>query len=457
MPTTNFDVVILGGGSGGYACALRSAQLGKSVVLIEKNRLGGTCLHTGCIPTKALLHTAEVADTARDGASVGVISSVEGIDMAAVHTYKDGIVDRLYSGLSGLVKDGGITVVEGEGRLVAPHSVEVDGHVYVGSAVVLATGSIARTLGFEIGDRIVTSTEALAMRMVPERAVVVGGSVVGVEFASIWRSFGADVTIVEEQSSLVPVEDPFLSKQLNRAFRKRGITVKTGVAVASVDTTENGAVVSLSNGTSVEADIVLIAVGRRPNSDGMGFEEVGIRLDRGGVPTDERLRTNLDGVYAVGDLVPGLQLAHRGFAHGIFVAEEIAGLTPELVTDSAMPRVTYSEPEIASVGLTQSQAEQEYGTDGVDTVEYNLGGNGKSQILKSAGGIKIVRTKGGSILGVHMVGARIGEQIGEASLLVNLALVPEDLTRIVHAHPTQNEAIGETLLALAGKPLHRHR
>ncbi|MCW2825537.1 MAG: lpdA [Aeromicrobium sp.] len=452
----NFDIVILGGGSGGYACALRAVQLGKSVALIEKGKLGGTCLHTGCIPTKALLHSAEVADSTRESAHFGIKSTLEGIDMTAVNSYKDGVVDRLYKGLQGLIKSGGITVVEGEGRLVDTKTVEVNGERYTGTNVVLATGSVSRTLGLEIGGRVITSSEALTMSEVPDKVVIIGGSVIGVEFASVWKSFGADVTIIEGLPSLVPLEDPSLSKQLERAFRTRKINFKTGVKFESVKQTDSGVTVTLENGDTIETDLVLVAVGRGPNSAGMGYEEAGITVDRGWVPTNERLATNVEGVFAVGDLVPGLQLAHRGFAHGIFVAEEIAGLKPHPVVDSGIPRVTYCDPEIASVGITEPQAKEKYGDDGIETVEYNLGGNGKSQILGTAGSIKLVREKDGPIVGVHMIGARFGEQVGEASLMVNWEAYPEDVAQFIHAHPTQNEALGEAALALAGKPLHSH-
>ena len=452
----NFDIVILGGGSGGYACALRAVQLGKSVALIEKGKLGGTCLHTGCIPTKALLHSAEVADASRESENFGVKSTFEGIDMPAVNTYKDGVIDRLYKGLQGLIKSGGITVVEGEGKLVDPKTVEVNGERYTGTNVVLATGSVSRTLGLDIGGRVITSSEALTMSEVPEKVVIIGGSVIGVEFASVWKSFGADVTIIEGLPTLIPLEDPSLSKQLERAFRKRKINFKTGVKFSSVEQTESGVTVSLEDGTTIETDLVLVAVGRGPNSAGMGYEEAGITVDRGWVPTNERLATNVDGVFAVGDLVPGLQLAHRGFAHGIFVAEEIAGLNPQPVIDSGIPRVTYCDPEIASVGLTEPQAREKYGDDKVEIQDYNLGGNGKSQILGTAGSVKLVREKDGPIVGVHMIGARYGEQVGEASLMVNWEAYPEDVAQFIHAHPTQNEALGEAALALAGKPLHSH-
>ena len=453
--TTSFDIVILGAGSGGYACALRAAQLGKTVALIEKAKVGGTCLHEGCIPTKALLHAAEVAETAKHGSSIGVDTSFNGVDMVAVNKYKQGVIDRLYKGLTGLVgSSGGVTTIEGSGVVVDANTVEVNGVKYRGENLVLGTGSVPRTLGIEIGGRVVTSDQALHLEEVPKRAVIIGGSVIGVEFASVWNSFGTDVTIIEGLPSLVPLEDPVLSKGLERAFRKRKIAFKTGVKFASVTQNDSGAVVTLENGDTIETDLVLVAVGRGPNSEGMGFENAGVTVDRGWVPTDERLHTNIPGVFAVGDLVPGLQLAHRGFAHGIFVAEEIAGLNPAPIRDSGIPRVTYCEPEVASVGLTEAQAREEFGD--IETYEYNLGGNGKSQILQTAGLVKLVRQKDGPIVGVHMLGARMGEQIGEASVIVNWEAYPEDVAQFIHAHPTQNESLGEAALALAGKPLHAH-
>ena len=458
MSGTQFDLVILGGGSGGYAAALRGAQLGLSVALIEKDKLGGTCLHYGCIPTKALLHAAEVADSARESEQFGVKATLEGIDVPQVNAYRDGVVARLYKGLQGLVKSRDITLVTGTGRLTSPTTVDVDGTTYTAAkAVILATGSYARSLpGLEIGGRVITSYEALDLDFVPAKVIVLGGGVIGVEFASVWKSFGADVTIVEALPRLVPNEDEACSKALDRAFRKRGITAKVGVRFAGVTQSDTGVVVSLEDGTTLEADLLLVAVGRGPNATGMGFEEVGVAMDRGFVLTDERLRTTIPGVFAVGDIVPGLQLAHRGFAQGIFVAEEIAGLAPRVIDEMGIPRVTYCEPEVASVGLTQAQAVEKYGDGNVETYEYNLGGNGKSQILGTAGFVKLVREKDGPVVGVHMVGSRVGELIGEGQLVVNWEAYPEDVASLVHAHPTQNEAFGEAFLALAGKPLHAH-
>lgn len=457
MADHNFDVVILGGGSGGYAAALRSAQLGKSVALIEKDKLGGTCLHRGCIPTKALLHSAEIADNVKDAAHYGVQATFGAIDMPAVNNYRDGIVDRLFKGLTGLVSSKNITVVAGEGRMAGPRTIQVGADYYTGENVVLASGSFSRTLpGLEIGGRVITSEHALQLNFVPKKAIVLGGGVIGVEFASIWKSFGTDVTIVEGLPHLVPNEDEAVSKGLERAFRKRGIDFKLGVRFSGVTQNETGVVVSLESGEQLEADLLLVAVGRGPNTSGLGYEEQGVAMDRGYVLTNDRLQTNLPNVYAAGDIVPGLQLAHRGFQQGIFIAEEIAGLKPTAIDETGIPKVTYCEPEVASVGLSEAKAIETYGADNISTYEYNLGGNGKSQILGTAGFIKLIRRNNGPVIGVHMIGSRVGEQIGEAQLIVNWEAYPEDVATLVHAHPTMNEAIGEAHLALAGKPLHAH-
>ncbi len=457
MAEHNFDVVILGGGSGGYAAALRSAQLGKSVALIEKDKLGGTCLHRGCIPTKALLHSAEVADVVRDSAHFGINSQFGSIDMTTVNAYRDGIVDKLFKGLTGLVNSKNITVVAGEGRMVGPKTVSVGADSYTGKNLVLASGSYSRSLpGLEIGGRVITSEHALQMTFVPNKVIVLGGGVIGVEFASIWRSFGTEVTIIEGLPNLVPNEEPAISKALERAFRKRGIEFKTGVRFSGVEQHENGVVVSLESGERFEAELLLVAVGRGPNTDGLGYAENGVSMDRGYVLTNERLETSVPGTYAAGDIVPGLQLAHRGFQQGIFIAEEIAGLKPVTIDENGIPKVTYCEPEIASVGLSEAKAAEKFGAENISTYEYNLGGNGKSQILGTAGFIKLIRQNNDPVVGVHMIGSRVGEQIGEGQLIVNWEAYPEDVASLVHAHPTMNEAIGEAHLALAGKPLHAH-
>ncbi len=455
MSEQNFDLVVLGAGSGGYAAALRASQLGLTVGLIEKGKVGGTCLHVGCIPTKALLHSAEVADVSRESAMYGVTTTFGGIDIAGVTTYREEIVASKYKGLQGLIKARGITTIEGEGRLTSPTTVQVGDITVTGKNIILATGSYSRSLpGLEIGGRVITSEQALELQFVPKKVAVLGGGVIGVEFSSVWRSWGAEVTIIEALPHLVPNEDESVSKQFERAFRKRGIDFKIGVRFAGVTQNETGVVVSLENGETVEADLLLVAVGRGPSTANLGFEEVGVTMDRGFVITDERLKTNIPGVWAVGDIVPGLQLAHRGFQQGIFVAEEIAGLNPVVVADVNIPKVTYSHPEVASVGLTEAKAVEQYGKDAVTSYDYNLAGNGKSHIIGTSGSVKVVRVNDGPVVGVHMIGDRVGELIGEAQLAVNWEAYPEDIAPFIHAHPTQNEALGEAFLAIAGKPLH---
>jgi dihydrolipoamide dehydrogenase len=451
----NFDLVILGAGSGGYAAALRASELGMSVALIEKNKVGGTCLHIGCIPTKALLHAAEVADLARDSARFGVQAEFTGIDISAVTAYRESIIASKWKGLQGLLKARKITTIEGEGKLVAPKTVRVGEDTYTGTNVVLATGSYSRSLpGLEIGGRVITSEHALQLDFVPKKVIVLGGGVIGVEFSSVWKSWGADVQIIEALPHLVPNEDESVSKQFERAFRKRGIQFSLGKRFQSVTQDANGVVVTLEDGTTFDGELLLVAVGRGPVTANLGYEEAGVAMDRGFVLTNERLETSVPGVYAVGDIVPGLQLAHRGFQQGMFVAEEIAGLKPIVVEDVNIPKVTYSDPEVASVGLSEAKAVEKYGADAVDSYDYNLAGNGKSHILETSGSIKVVRVKDGPVVGVHMIGARVGELIAEAQLAVNWEAYPEDIAPLIHAHPTQNEALGEAFMALAGKPLH---
>jgi dihydrolipoamide dehydrogenase len=454
---TAFDIVVLGGGSGGYAAALRAAELGKTVALVEADKVGGTCLHRGCIPTKALLHAAELADNARDGAHFGVHTTLDRVDMGGVNQYKDNVIGRLYKGLQGLIKSRKIEVVEGWGKLTGPTTVQVGDRTITGEHIVLGTGSYARSLpGLEIGGRVITSDQALTLDWIPRSAIILGGGVIGSEFASVWKSFGVDVTIVEALPHLVPNEDESISKAFERAFRKRGIGFNLGVRFQGVTQDDNGVHVTLEDGKTFDADLLLVAVGRGPSTSGLGYEEQGLTLDRGFVITNERLHTGVGNIYAVGDIVPGLQLAHRGFQQGIFVAEEIAGLNPPTIDESGIPRVTYSDPEVGSVGVTEKRAKELYGDENVEVLEYNLGGNGKSQILATQGFIKLVRKKDGPVVGVHMIGARVGELIGEGQLIVNWEAYPEDVAQLVHAHPTQNEALGEAFLALAGKPLHAH-
>lgn len=426
------------------------------VALIEGDKVGGTCLHRGCIPTKALLHAAEVADEMREGPSIGVKGTFEGIDMGALNTYKNGVVEKMFKGLTGLVNAAGIDTISGWGRLVAQDTVEVGGERIKGKNIVLATGSYSKTIGQTITDRVITSDKALTMDVVPSSVIVLGGGVIGCEFASVWNSYGADVTIIEGLDHLVPNEDEDVSKMLERSFRKRKITFKTKTMFDRVEEDANGVHVFTQDGKQYDAEYLLIAIGRGPSTANLGYEEQGITLDRGFVITNERLHTGVGNIYAVGDIVPGVQLAHRGFLQGLFVADEIAGNNPAPVNEDNIPKVTFSNPEIASVGLSQKKAEEKFGKDNVETSTFNLAGNGKSQMLGTTGFVKLVREKDGPIVGFHSIGARMGEQVGEGMLMVAWESYPEDFDGLIHAHPTQNESVGEAVLALAGKPLHTH-
>jgi len=453
---SNFDLLILGGGSGGYAAALRGAQLGLSVGLIEQDKVGGTCLHKGCIPTKALLHAGEIADNTREAAQFGVSATLNSIDMNGVNSYKDGVIAGLYKGLQGLIKSRNVTYIEGTGRLVNQNTIEVNGVAYTGKNIVLATGSYAKTIpGLDIdGVRVITSDHGTKMDYIPKSAIVLGGGVIGCEFASVWKSFGVDVTIIEGLNHLVPLEDESSSKLLERAYRKRGINFELGIKFKSHKVNADGVTVTLEDGREFTAEILLVSIGRGPVTDGIGYQEVGVAMDRGYVLVDDHCRTNIPGIFAVGDIIPTLQLAHVGFQEGILVAETVAGLNPRPINYDGVPRVTYSEPEVASVGLSTKIAKER----GYDVVEldYNLAGNGKAQILKTAGSIKLVAQKNGPVLGIHMVGSRVGELLAEAQLIFNWEASADDVAPLIHAHPTMSEAMGEAHMALAGKPLHAH-
>ena len=463
MTDSQCDVVVLGGGSGGYAAALRAAELGKSVVLVEKEKVGGTCLHRGCIPTKALLHAGELADQARESAAFGVKAPFEGMDMPGVHKYKDSVIGKNFKGLTGLIKGRGIQIVTGEGRLAGPKTVQVGADSFTGTNVVLATGSYSRTLpGLEPdGGRVLTSEHALELDRVPGTAIVLGGGVIGCEFASAWTSFGTKVTIVEALPHLVPTEDEASSRLLEREFRRRGIGFRLGTRFERAEPTDGGIRVQLAGGEALEAELLLVAVGRGPVSAGLGYAEQGVTTGRGFVIVDEYCRTSAEGVYAVGDLVSTgddthPQLAHVGFAEGILAAEHLAGRPVMPIDYPGVPRITYSRPEVASVGYTEAQAAARYGPDAITTVSYDLSGNGRSAILATRGAVKVVAAKDGPVLGIHIVGDRVGELIAEAQLIYNWEARPEEVAALIHPHPTQSEAIGEAHLLLAGKPLHVH-
>ena len=458
----HYDIVVLGGGSGGYACALRAAELGKRVALIEKDKVGGTCLHRGCIPTKALLHAAEVADSSRESEKFGIRTTFEGVDMPAVLSYQQSVVDRLWKGLQSTIASRKIDTILGEGRLISQTSVQVGDAVYTGDHIVLASGSVPKSLpGLEIDSRrVITSDDALQLDKAPASAIILGGGVIGVEFASVWRSFGAEVTIVEMLPQLVPLEDEGSAKQLQRAFRRRGIGFELGVAYQSHAYTDDGVSVTLANGKTLTAEVLLVAVGRGPVSAGLGYEENGVTLSRGYVDVDPLCQTAVPTISAVGDLIATPQLAHVGFAEGILVAERLGGLDVKPIDYDGVPRITYSDPEVASVGITSAQASERGIT--VTEVNYPLGANGRSVILQTQGQAKVIAEAAGDdghpgrVLGIHLIGSRVGELIAEGQLIYNWDAEPDDVAALIHPHPTQSEIIGEAHLALAGKPLHFH-
>jgi dihydrolipoamide dehydrogenase len=468
------DVAILGGGNAGYACALRAAQLGLNVTLVERDKVGGTCLHRGCIPTKALLHSAEVVDHIRSAGDFGVLVGEPSVDWGKVLGYQSAVVAKLYRGLQGVIKARKVTVASGSGVLVAPDAIEVTGaggdkQTVQARAVVLASGSYARSLPFiQIdGEAFITSDHALTLGDLPASAIIIGAGAVGLEFASLYRSFGVEVTILEALPRLAPGEDEEVSAELARQFRKRDIKALPGVKVISAEASGNGASITYetSDGKTevVTAERCLVATGRGPISEGLGYEEQGVRLDRGFVVTDEWCRTGVDGVWAVGDLItqpslglpiPHLQLAHVAFAEGIHVAEQIAGSAdPALVDYLGVPRCTYSTPEIASVGYTEAQA-REAGYD-VEVARYQWAASGKASILGEPHGfVKSIAEKGGKVLGVHMIGPRVTELVAEAQLIFNWEAYPAEVAALLHPHPTLSEAVGESMLHLAGKQLH---
>lgn len=455
------DLVVLGAGSGGYAAALRAAQLGLSVTLIERDLVGGTCLHRGCVPTKALLHAGELVDAVRQGHEWGIQATVTEIDAPMMVDRAYATVQRLHAGLSGLIRHAGIHQVTGHGDLVVDSdgaAVRVGDVAYRGTMTVLATGASPRSLSHlpVDGERIITSDHALRLTTIPSSVAVVGGGVIGVEFASLWRSLGAEVHLFEVAERLLPEEDAQISDQFLRAFRRRGIETRLGTGVRELHHSADGVVVTSDTGESLTVDTVLVAVGRVPNSAQLTTVE---RSPSGHVVTDERLSTSIPGVVAVGDLVAGPQLAHRGFAHGIFVAEQLAyqrGLldrAPVPPVDHELPRITYSEPQVASVGLSEEVAREIHGDVSVNITD--LAGNARAQVLGTRGMVKVIRASNGPVVGISAVGAGVGELMGEAQLIVGWGAHPEEVAALIHPHPTLTEALGEAHLALAGRPLHQ--
>ena len=453
-----YDVVVVGGGTGGYSCALRSAQLGKRVAIVERDeRLGGTCLLRGCIPTKALLQSAAVMDMINRSDEWGITASGEP-DWPKIREFETKVVDKLVAGLTGLVRAHEIDVIGTTATLKSGPAVEVGGRTVSATDVVLATGSSPKLLpGIERSERVITSDEALWYGSIPSSAVIIGAGAIGLEFASFYRSMGAEVTLVEALPRIAPLEDDDVSKEIARAFRKRGITTHAGVSVTVVKDAGGRVEVTFEAGSAsqtVSADVCLVAVGRGPVTDGLGLEEAGVETDRGFVKVDGQLQTTAAHVWAIGDVAATpLQLAHVSFTEGYAVAERIAGTPVPEIDYAGIPRVTYCSPEIASVGLTEAQA-VERGHE-VEVERLNLQGIGKANIVGEGGLVKVVAAKdGGPVLGVHMVGPHVTDLIAEGMLIVNWEAVPAEVAALIHPHPTLSEGVGEAFLALAGKPLH---
>ena len=454
-----YDVAVIGSGTAGYSAALRAAQLGRRVALIERDdRLGGTCLLRGCIPTKALLQSAAVMDAVNRSDEWGIKASGEP-DWSAVKSFESVVVDKLVKGVTGLVKARKIDVVQGIARLVpGGGAIDVDGARVEAAEIVIATGSAPKLLpGISISDRIITSDEALWYDRIPTSAVVIGAGAVGLEFASFYRSFGAEVTLLEALPRLAPLEDEQVSKEIARAYRKRGISTVAGASVQQVDEAGDSVHVAYDAGkgtVSVEADVCLVATGRGPVTEGLGLAEAGVAThEKGFVIVDPELRTNVDHVWAIGDVASTpLQLAHVAFTEGYAVAERIAGLDVAEIDYLNIPKVTYCTPEIASVGMTEVQA-REAGLDVVvDTVDFRA--IGKANMLGEGGFVKLVAEVEGPVRGVHMIGPHVTDLIAEGMLIVNWEALPAEVATMMHPHPSLSEGIGEAHLALAGKPLH---
>lgn len=463
----SYDLVVLGGGTGGYSCALRAAGLGMKVALVEKAKVGGTCLHWGCIPTKAFLQAAEVAEHAQHAGEYGVKASYEGIEIAALLEYKKTIVDTNHKGLQATLKARGVETITGTGRLKDARTLVVqtdDGErTLTGErGLVLATGSVPRGIpveGAEIdGETVITSDHALYLERVPQRPIVLGAGAVGVEFATVWNAFGAEqVTIVEMLDGVVPLEDADTKKALGKELKKAGMDVRTKTKLTKVERGDGGvrATVEDDKGkeSTIEGDLLMVAIGRRPVTEDMGFEDAGVTLDRGYVTVDQHCRPGPDGLYAIGDIIPTLGLAHASFAEGFLVAEHAAGQPVIPIDYAGVPRVTYCHPEVGSVGLTEQQV-RDKGID-YDAKTYPFSHNGRAMMMKAGGHVKVIAAKdGGKVLGVHIVGPRATDLIAEAELIYNWEALPTDVGQFIHPHPTLSEAIGEAHLALAGKALH---
>ncbi len=463
------DVIVLGGGTGGYSTALRAAQLGLEVVLVEQAKVGGTCLHWGCIPTKAILQTAEVAEYAQDAGDFGVQADYHGIEVAALNAHKDGVVDKMWKGLQGALKHRGVETIHGTGTLTDATTVEVetqDGTRTVAApSIVVATGSAPREVPFAPfdGTRIISSDHAMYLDELPDSAVILGAGAIGMEFATAWAAFGVDVTLVELEDRLLPLEDADASKEIGRSFRKRGITTRTGVKMSEVQTSDDGVTCTIDakdGPEEISAELLLVAVGRGPVTEGAGLDAAGVEVnERGFVTVDEYGRTSVANIFAVGDVIETLGLAHASFQEGFLVADQLAGLEVLPIDYKGVPRVTYSHPEVASVGYTEAEA-KDAGFE-VVTERFPFQSLGRAAMMNATGMVKLVAEKdddqeggAGRVLGIHIVGPKATDLIAEGQLIYNWEALPNDVSRFIHAHPSLAEAIGEAHLALAGRALH---
>ena len=468
--TETFDLVILGGGNAGYSAAFRAVALGLKVAMVENDKVGGTCLHRGCIPTKALLHAADLMDEIRDAGDFGLLVQEPEVDWGKVLNFKDGVVSRMYKGLSGLVSKRKIELVQGEGRLLDSRTIVVnteEGERTLGAekGLLLAPGSIPRELPFiqADGDKVHNSNHGLVAQDIPSSIVIVGGNYIGLEFASVYRSFGAEVQVVEMLPRIAPAEDADISEALYRLLQKRGIKFHLGVSVTGAKPTDSGVEVEIEKEgkkQSLSADRMFVAIGRGPRTEGIGLEDAGIKTDKGFIVTDMNFRTSVEGVYAIGDAItipdsesPHPQLAHVAFIEGMKAAERIAGEEPAPVDYRNIPHVIYCQPEVAAVGLTEDKA-KELGMD-VTTRRYPFSANARALMLGGGQGfVKTIAEKNGAVIGVHIVGPRASDIITEAQLVTSWEAYPAELAELIHPHPTLSEVIGETFLELAGKPLH---
>ncbi len=458
-----FDVVVLGGGSGGYVAAIRAAQLGLRTAVVEADKVGGTCLHRGCIPTKALLQTAALLDSVRAGDRLGVRSTGVDLDYPAAARNRDSVVSTLHKGVEFLLRKNRVEVLHGRGRLLSATSVGVDGHDDLeAGAVILATGSRPRSLpGLDIdGRHVLTSDEALQLDHVPRSAVVLGSGAVGVEFASLWRSLGSEVTLVEVAPRLVPLEDHEVGAELQRAFERRGIRclVDTRIDADSVQPNEGGVAMTAHSGDGSEqrldAEVLLVAVGRRANVEDIGLDAAGVSVDNGSVPVDGTMCTNVAGVHAVGDMAGGLLLAHKAMHQGILAAEAIAGRTPYPLDSRLVPRTTYCTPQIGSIGLSEEEAQAAGHEVRCGVMPFR--GNARAVIWGDTGGFcKVVAdARTDEVLGVHVIGHEVTELVAGPALGMLLEATPFEVSRAVAPHPTLSEVLGEAALAVSGEAIH---